>query len=146
MHADRGPWTVPSFGEQHCVHKHVDLAGLEVSQDASQLPLGRLAGDRLGLHPDFAEGLGDVVGVTHAGRVHDSRHAVEASLVEVGDRHVERRLIQQLGQHLLVELGVHLAATQRHLGDRPHARSGRDADAAQRRDHPTPGRLCQVET
>ena len=80
-----------------------------------------------------------------AGRVDDAGNAVEAGLVEVGDREVERRLVQQFGQHLLVELGVDLAAAQRHLGDRAHARSRRDADAAQRRDHAAPRRLREVE-
>ena len=88
---------------------------------------------------------GDVVSVPHAGRVDDAGNAVEAGLVEVGDRQVERRLVEQLGQHLLVELGVDLAAAQRHLGDRADARARRDADAAQRRDHATAGRLGQVE-
>ena len=80
-----------------------------------------------------------------AGRVDDSRDAVEARLVEIGDREVERRLVQQLGQHLLIELGVDLAAAQRHLGDRAHARSRRDADAAQRGDHAASRRLGEVE-
>ena len=97
------------------------------------------------LMPGFAERLGDVVGVAHAGGVDDARHAVEARLVEVGDRQVERQLVQQLGEHLLVELDVHVAAAQRHLGDRAHARAGRDADVAQRRDHAAPRGLREVE-
>jgi hypothetical protein len=54
-------------------------------------------------------------------------------------------LVEQLGEHLLVELGVDLAATQRNLGDRAHPGAGRDADAAQRRDHPAARRLGEVE-
>ena len=81
----------------------------------------------------------------HAGGVDDAGHAVEARLVEVGDRQVERRLVEQLGQHLLVELDVDLALAQRHLGDRAHARAGRDADAAQRRDDAAARGLREVE-
>jgi hypothetical protein len=83
--------------------------------------------------------------VAHAGGVHDARHAVEARLVEVRRREVERQLVEQLGQHLLVELGVDLAAAQRHLGDRAHARARRDADAAQRRDDAAARGLREVE-
>ena len=72
--------------------------------------------------PSVAEGLREVVGVAHAGGVDDAGHAVEADLVEVRDGQVERRLVEQFGEHLLVELGVDLAASQRHLGDRAHAR------------------------
>src|SRR3712207_9455086 len=39
--------------------------------------------------------------------VDDAGQRVEACLVEVGDRQVERQLVEQLGQHLLVELDVH---------------------------------------
>ncbi len=95
--------------------------------------------------PRSRNACGDVVSVAHAGGVDDAGNAVEAGLVQIGDRHVERRLVQQFGQHLLVEFGVHLAAAQRHLGDRPHARSGRDPDAPQRRDHAAAGGLGEVE-
>ena len=95
--------------------------------------------------PELAERLRDVVGVAHAGGVDDAWDPVEARLVEVGDREVERQLVQQLGQHLLVELRVHLAAAQRHLGDRAHARARRDPHAAQRRDHAAPRGLREVE-
>ncbi len=105
----------------------------------------RLAGHRLRLQPDVAERLRDVVGVAHAGGVDDARDPVEARLVEVGHREVERQLVEQLGQHLLVELGVHFTAAQRHLGDRAHARPRRDPHAAQRRDHPAAGGLGEVE-
>ncbi len=145
VHADRRAGAVPALGQQHRVDEHVDLARLVVGEDPRQLALGRLAGDRLGLHPEVAERLRDVVGVAHAGGVDDAGDPVEAGLVEVGDRDVERRLVEQLGQHLLVELGVDLASPQRHLGDRPHARPGRDPDAAQRRDHAAPRGLGEVE-
>ena len=118
---------------------------LVLGQDLGQLALGRLARDGLGLHALVAERLGDVVGVAHAGRVDHTGHAVEPRLVEAGDRHVEGQLVQQLGQQLLVELDVHVAAAQRDLGDGPHARAGRDADGAQRRDHAAAGRLREVE-
>jgi len=38
--------------------------------------------------------------------------------------HIERLLVEQLGELLLVELGVHLAAAQRHLRDRSDAHPG----------------------
>ena len=146
VHADRRPRAVPALGQQLRVDQHVDLAGLVVGQD---LAPARAWGSRptraMRVHPEVPERLGDVVGVAHAGGVDDAGHAVEASLVEVGDGHVERRLVEQLGQHLLVELGVDLAAAQRHLGDRAHAGARRDADAAQRGDHAAPRRLGEVE-
>ena len=145
VHADRRARRVPALGEQLRVDEHVDVAALVAGEDLGQLALRRLARHRLRLQPDVAERLGDVVGVAHAGGVDDAGHAVEARLVEVGDREVERQLVEQLGQHLLVELGVDLAAAQRHLGDRAHAGPGRDADAAQRRDHAAPRGLREVE-
>ena len=145
VHADRRARRVPALGEQLRVDQDVDVAALVAGEDLGQLALGRLAGDRLRLHPELAEGLRDVVGVAHAGGVDDAGDAVEARLVEVRDREVEGQLVQQLGQHLLVELRVHLAAAQRHLGDRAHARARRDPDAAQRRDHAAPGGLREVE-
>jgi hypothetical protein len=145
MHADRRARRVPALGEQLRVDEHVDLAALVGREDARQLALGRLARDGLRLEPVRPHRLGDVVGVAHAGRIDHAGHPVEAGLVEVGDRDVEGVLIQQLGQHLLVELGVDFTAAQRHLGDRPHAGPGRDADAAQRRDHAAARRLGEVE-
>jgi hypothetical protein len=145
VHADRRPGAVPALGQEHRVDQHVDLPGLVFGQDPGQVTLGRLARDGLGVDAHLAEGLGHVVGVLDAGRVNDPRDAVEAGLVQIGDGHVERRLVQQLGQHLLVKFGVHLTSAQRHLGDRPHSRAWRDPDAPQRRDHSTPGRLRQVK-
>ena len=55
------------------------------------------------------------------------------------------RLVEQLGQLVLVEVLVDLAFAQRHLGDRPHPRAGRDAQAAQRRDDAAAGGLGEVE-
>jgi hypothetical protein len=145
VHADGRARGVPPLGEQLRVDEHVDLARLVVGEDLRELALGRLAGNGHRLHPEVAEGCRDVVRVAHTGGVDNPRDAVETRLVEIRDRQVERRLVEQLGQHLLVELGVHLAAAQRHLGDRPHPRAGRDPDAAKRRDHATPRRLRQVE-
>ena len=71
VHADRRPRAVPALGEQLGVDEHVDLAGLVVGQDPRQLALRRLARDGLGLHPELAEGLRDVVGVAHAGGIDD---------------------------------------------------------------------------
>jgi hypothetical protein len=145
VHAHGGARRVPALGEQLRVDEHVDLAGLVVGEDPRELALGGLARDRLCLHVEVAERLRDVVGVAHAGRVHDTRNATEARPVEIRDRLVERLLVEQLGQHLLVELRVDVAAAQGHLGDRAHARARRDADAAQRRDDAAPGRLGEVE-
>ena len=145
MHADRRPRRVPALGEQHRVAEHVHLAALERGEDLRQLALRGLAGDGAGVDPGRPERGGDVVGVTHAGRVDDARDPAEARAVEVGDGDVERLLVQELGQLLLVEVLVHLAAAQRHLGDRPHPGPGRDADAAKRRDHAAPRRLGEVE-
>ena len=145
VHADRRAGRVPALGEQHRVAEHVDLASLEPGEDLGQLALRRLAGDGAGVDPGVLEGLGDVGRVLDAGGVDDARHAAEARAVEVGDRDVERRLVEQLGQLLLVEVLVHLALAQRHLGDRPHPGPRRDPDAAQRRDHAAAGGLGEVE-
>ena len=145
VHAHRGPRRVPALGQQLGVDQHVDLASLVGGEDAGQLALGRLARGGLRLDPGAAHRLGHVVGVPDAGGVHHARHRVEAGLVEVGHGDVERELVQQLGQHLLIELGVHLAPAQRDLGDRAHPRPRRDPDAAQRRDHAAPRGLGQVE-
>ena len=145
VHADRRARRVPALGEQLRVDEHVDVAALVAARIRASSRFGVSPDTPFALMPDVAERLGDVVGVAHAGGVDDAGHAVEARLVEVGDREVERQLIQQLGQHLLVELGVDLAAAQRHLGDRAHARPGRDPHAAQRRDDAAARGLREVE-
>ena len=145
VEADGRARRVPALGEQLRVDEDVDVAALVLGEDLGELALGRLARHALGLDALLAERLGEVVGVAHAGGVDDAGHAVEARLVEVRRRQVERQLVEQLGQHLLVELGVHLAAAQRHLGDRAHARARRDAHAAQRRDDAAPRGLREVE-
>ena len=145
VHADGRARRVPALGEKLRVDQDVDVAGLVAGEDLGQLALGRLAGDRLGLDPQRAERLGDVVGVLDPGGVYDAGHPVEAGLVKVGDRQVERRLVEQLGEHLLVELDVDLALAQRHVGDRPHPRPGRNPQAAQRGDHAAAGGLREVE-
>ena len=124
VHADGRARAVPALREQLRVDQHVDVAALVAREDPRQLALGRLAGDRLRLQALGAERLGEVVRVAHARGVDDAGHAVEARLVEVGGGHVERLLVEQLGELLLVELGVHLAPAQRHLGDRAHPRAG----------------------
>ena len=96
VHADRRARAVPALGQQLRVDQHVDVAALVAREDLRQLALGRLAGDPLRLDAFGAEGLGEVVGVLHARRVHDAGHAVEARLVEVRGRHVERLLVEQL--------------------------------------------------
>ena len=136
---------VPALGQQHRVAEHVDLAALEAGEDLGQLALRRLAGDGLGVDPGVAEGFGDVLRVLDAGRVEDARDFAEARAVEVGDGDVEGLLVEQRRQLLLVEVLVDLAFAQRHLGDRPHPRAGRDPQAAQRRDDAAAGRLGEVE-
>src|SRR5205807_3497541 len=61
------------------------------------------------------------------------------------DGGVERALVEQCGELFLVEVLVHLTLAQRDLGERSHVRAGRDADAAQRRDHATASSLREVE-
>ena len=95
--------------------------------------------------PASRKALATFFGVLDAGRVEDARHLAEARAVEVGDRDVERLLVEQRRQLLLVEVLVDLAFAQRHLGDRPHPRAGRDPQAAQRRDDAAAGRLGEVE-
>ena len=114
------------------VDQHVDLAALVTGQDPDQLALGRLSGDRLCLDVLGAERFREVVGVADAGGVDDAGHAVEARLVEIRHGHVEGLLVEQFGQLVLVELGVDLAAPERHLGDRADAHAGGDAHAPQR--------------
>ena len=145
MHADRRPRAVPTLGEQLRVAEDVDLAAFEAGEDLGQFALRRLAGDRLGVDPDRAERFGDVLRVLDARGVEDARRFAEARLVEVGDREVERALVEQRRQLLLVEVLVDLAFAQRHLGDRPHPRAGRDPQAAQRRDDAAARRLGEVE-
>ncbi len=145
VHADRRARRVPALGEQHRVAEHVDVASLEAGEDLGELALRRLAGNGARVDADVLEGLGDVVGVLHARGVDDAGDPPETRAVEVRDRDVERRLVEQLGQLLLVEVLVDLALAQRHLGDRPHARARRDPDAAQRSDHAAAGGLGEVE-
>src|SRR4051812_12868565 len=145
VHADGGARRVPALGEQLRVHEHVDLAALVSGEDARELALRRLSGDALRLHAGVLEGLGHVVGVAHAGRVHDAREVLEAHAVEVRDRRVERALVEQRGQLFLVEVLVDLALPERHLRDRPHADARRDAHAAQRRNHAPASGLREVE-
>ena len=145
VHADGRARRVPALGQQLRVHQHVDLAALVGGEDARELALRRLARHALGLHARVLERLGHVVGVLHAGGVDHARQVLEAHPVEVGDRRVERPLVEQRGQLFLVEVLVHLALAQRHVGDRAHAHARRDAHAAQRRDHAAAGGLREVE-
>ena len=124
VHAHGRPRAVPALGQQLRVDQHVDVPALVASEDLRQLALGRLARDPLRLDPFGAERLREVVGVLHTRRIHDAGHAVEARLVQVRRRHVERLLVEQRGQLLLVELGIHLAAAQWHLRDRPDPHAG----------------------
>src|SRR6202522_3955585 len=84
VHADGRARAVPALGEQLRVDQHVDVAALVTRENAGELALGRLTGNRLRLQAFRAERLGEVVGVAHAGRVDDAGYAVEARLVEVG--------------------------------------------------------------
>ena len=132
VHADGRARGVPALGEQHRVHEHVDLAALEIGQDARQLALGRLARDRLRAHARGLEGDRHVVGVLDARAVDDARQVLEPHAVEVGHGGVERALVEQRGQFFEVEVLVDLALAQRDLRKRAHVRARRDADAPQR--------------
>ena len=146
MDADGGARRVPALGEQLRIDQDVNVTALVACEDRRELALGRLAGDGLRLQSLVAEGFREVVCVADSGGVDDAGNAVEARPVEARDGDVERRLVEQFGEHLLVELGVHLTAAQRHLGDRADARAGRDAHAAKRRDHAAARRLREIET
>jgi hypothetical protein len=145
VEADRRARRVPALGEQLRVDEDVDVAALVVGEDLGQLALGRLAETPCALMPSSRKASARFYAWRTPGGVDHARHAVEARLVEVRRREVERQLVEQLGQHLLVELGVDLAAAQRHLGDRAHARARRDAHAAQRRDDAAARGLREVE-
>ena len=132
MHADCCARAVPTLSQKLRVDQHVNVTGLVAGEDLGQLTLWRLTGNGLGLDVEVAEGLGNVVSVANASRVDDARNAIEARLVEVGDRHVEGPLIEQLGEHLLIELDVNLAFAQRNVGNRAHAWAGRNPQAAER--------------
>ncbi len=145
VQADGRARGVPTFGKQLGVDQHVDVTALISGEDLGELALGRLAGDGAGLEPEVLESLRDVVCVAHAGGVDDSRKPLEARLVQIRDREVERLLVKQLGQHLLVELHVDLATAQRDLGDRAHARTRWDSHAAQGGDDAAARRLSEVK-
>ena len=145
MHADRRAGRVPALGQKHRVAEHVDVAALERGEDLGELALVRLAGDGARVDADVAHRGGDVGGVLDARGVEDAGNLREARLVEVGDRDVERPLVEELRQLLLVEVLVHLAAPERHLRERANARARRDADAAKRRDHAAARGLGEVE-
>jgi hypothetical protein len=145
VHADGRARRVPPLCEQLRVHEHVDLAALVGGQDARQLALRRLAGNGLRLQAGSHESVRDVVRVADAGGVDDARDVPEADLVEVGDREVERRLVEQRGQLFLVEVLVDLAAPERHVRDRADTHPGRDPHAPERRDNAAAGGLGEVE-
>ena len=93
----------------------------------------------------IAEGFRDIVGVLDPCGVDDTRDLPKARGVEIGDRQIERLLIEQLCELLLVEVLIDLSLAKRHLGDRPHSGPGRDADTTKWRDHsPTRG-LRQIK-
>lgn len=99
----------PALREQLRVHQHRWIfAGLVAREGLGQLALGRLARDAFGFDAHRAERLGDVVGVAHAGRVSDAGTPLKHRLVDQAIA-VERRLVQQLRQQLLVELDIDLA-------------------------------------
>ena len=127
VHADGRARRVPALGEELRVDEDVDLAALVGGERLGELDRRRLAADGLGLEPDGAELLREVVGVLDAGRVDDPRRVVEPVAVERRGRLVQRLVVEGLGQELLVEV----AADDRHRVDRRH---GRDAEVAQRRD------------
>ena len=109
VHADGRPGRVPALGEQHRVAENVDLAAFEGGERLRQLPLRRLAGHRASVDAELAHRLRDVVGVLDAGRVDDAGNSLEARVVEVGDRDVERTLVEQLRKLFLVEVLIDLA-------------------------------------
>ncbi len=145
VHADRRSRRVPALGEEHRVAENVDLSALEGGEGLGQLALGRLARYGTGVDADVAHRRGYVFGVGDSRGVEDPGDLAEAGLVEVGDRHVEGSLVEQLGQFLLVEVLVDLTAAQRNLRQRTDARTRGNADAPKWRDHPAPSGLGEVE-
>ena len=107
-------------------------AALVGGEDLGEANRRRPPADRLRLQPGRAELLRQVVGVVDAGRVDDPGRRVEAVAVEAGGGLVQRDVVEDLGQRLLVEV----AADDRHRVDR---RRRRHAQAAQRRDQAAAG-------
>ena len=138
VHADRGAGGVPSLGQEHRVHQHVDLAALVGGQRLGEDAGRRAAGDGGGPQPDRLHGRGHALGVVDAGRVDDARRVAEAALVEVGGGHVQGVEVERDGQLALVEVAADdLDGAQR--GDRAHA------NAAKRRHHAAAHGLGQRE-
>ena len=110
VHADGRARRVPALGEQHRVDQDVDLAALVGGERLGELHRRRLAADRLGLEPDGAELLGQVVRVLDAGRVDDPGRVLEALAVEARGGLVQRLVVEHRGQGALLEV----AADDRH--------------------------------
>ena len=138
VHADGCAGGVPSLGQEHGVHQHVDLAALVGGQRLGEDAGRRAAGDGGGPQPDRLHGRGHALGVVDAGRIDDARRVAEAALVEVGGGHVQGVEVERDGQLALVEVAADdLDGAQR--GDRAHA------NAAKRRHHAAAHGLGQRE-
>ena len=131
VHDDRRARRVPALGEQHRVDQDVDLAALVGGEDRGELDRRRAPGHGLGLDAGRAEGGREVVGVVDAGRVDDPRRVVEPLAVERRGRHVQRLVVEGVGEGALLEV----AADDRHRVDRGDRRH---AQAAERRDQAAP--------
>jgi hypothetical protein len=138
VHADRRPRRVPALGEQHRVDQDVDLAALVGSERLGELHRRRLAADRLGLEPDRAKLLRQVVRVLDSGRVDDPRRVLEPLAVEARGGLVQGLVVEHGGQGALFEI----AADDRHGGDRG---GRRHAQAAKRRDQSSPRGIAERE-
>ena len=125
VHADRRTGRVPALREQLRVDEHVDLATLVGGQRVRELARRRAPGDRGGLQPDHAHRSRDALGVVDAGAVDDARLVAEHVLVVHGRRHVQRVVVERLGQFLLVVV----AADDAHAA---HRGAGPDAHRPQR--------------
>ena len=117
VHADRRARRVPALGEQLRVDEHVDVAALVGRERRRQRARRRAAADRAGAQAGGAHGRGHALGVIDAGRVDDARAVVEAIAVEHRGGHVERLVVERLGQRALVVVAADDRA--RCAGSRP---------------------------
>ncbi len=138
VHADGRARRVPALGEQHGVDQHVDLAALVGRERLRELDGRCAAGDRLRLQPGGTELLREVVGVVDTGCIDDPGRGVEPLAVQARGGLVQGLVVEGRGERALLEV----AADDRNGVDR---RSGRDAEAAKRRDESAAGGVREGE-
>ena len=100
VHADRGARSVPALGQQLRVDEHVDVAALVGRERRGQVRGGVRPLTERARSPVARMRRGHALGVVDAGRVDDARAVVEAIAVEHRGGHVERLVVERLGQRL----------------------------------------------